>query len=556
MNTKITLSLIMFLMPLFFCQAQNIEVRTPKESTVNGAIYSEFGSDNSVIKATDLDSICKKYSLDCSKLKILRSASNTYNCISYALNITEGGPICWIHDDDPTKSYLHDNKGGDGSYQLAVGTADAEKILYCIIDNNGDISAIPHAAIKSTDPAHGGKYISKWGYGGPLVLHDPLNVPYEYTDLIYLKKSPNLIFGYYRVCDGGNSFLFKNTVSGTVTWTLTGGGPFSFSPTSSLTQTTTSAASPPYDHRITVYRRGSGTGNGTLKATDNAFSNITHSISIEPCTPSFSIEGNNHDPICNIVGRTFILKEVINSFNKDYSCSADWEIIGAGFVFEENKNTNVHSVTVKTLWDHGYTATLRAKAGNTTLAEISIYACGDPFPTYPFITCDDDVVCCDAESPFWLNNAPSNTDIYWTVSDTTIFTFNKQQWNQHNGTIYVIRKGVGTGSNPIYLSARANSIDGTEIASIIIYPCAAPTHNLVSQTLSTTQTITHHCTHFNLQDVTITGASTITLQAEGNIYLKNVTVTGNSRLILQAAGEVFIEEGFDVHPGSGYKIIY
>lgn len=437
----------------------------------------------------------------------------------------EGGPICQLTDKPQIQKYFPVNLGGDGSYQLANGAADAEKVIYCNKDFYGNISTIEHSAVKSTDPLHGGKYISKWGMEGPLVLHDLLDLPNDYkgTDIMYFKKSSDLIFGYYRVCDGGNSFTFNCSGSGNVTWTLPVSGAFSFDKSSQVTTKTTSpVTSPPatatYNHQITVYRR-SGTGNGTLKATNVNNNNITHTINIESCTPSFSIEGNHQDPICTTIGRNFILKEVINNFNNDYSCSASWEINGTGFVLA-NSYTGNHHVSVKATSAGGQQATLIAKdAIGNILATKSIIACSPP-PPPPAIYPSN--LGCIVSQTFTLTNIPPLSYVSWSL--------------------------LAPGGEFVLLNYPGNSVTVAINSWAYFGSYATLTASYQGVTYSVSL---NACEDVYFFTGIVNSNTTITKSAP--VFLQNLTVTNNAKLTIQAPS-VYIEGEIDVQQGSEFEI--
>jgi hypothetical protein len=123
--------------------------------------------------------------------ELLDVATNTYNCHSYAWNMVEGGPVCWLEFNWNQNNYWH-----DGSYVATDMENDADKIYYAAY-HYGD-----HSAVKSL--THPGKYESKWG-SGPLVRHDPGYGPEEY----YI-GAPN----YYRKCTTNsltNTMVTTNT---------------------------------------------------------------------------------------------------------------------------------------------------------------------------------------------------------------------------------------------------------------------------------------------------------------------------------------------------------
>lgn len=83
MNTKISLSLILFLVPLFFCQAQNVALRTPKGNAVLAPVYSEYTNDDYTLQMRLIETSQHP------NVIVLREASHAYNCHSYAWNITK-----------------------------------------------------------------------------------------------------------------------------------------------------------------------------------------------------------------------------------------------------------------------------------------------------------------------------------------------------------------------------------------------------------------------------------------------------------------------------------
>ena len=96
--------------------------------------------------------------------------TKTYNCHSYAWNMTEGGLTCWLEQGAGLHRYWLDL-----SY---VETTEAENFFYY----NGD-----HSAVVSI--THPGKYESKWG-PSLLMRHTPGYVPTHYDTLYrkYYKK--------------------------------------------------------------------------------------------------------------------------------------------------------------------------------------------------------------------------------------------------------------------------------------------------------------------------------------------------------------------------------
>ena len=134
---------------------------------------------------------------------LLASSTSTYNCHSYAWNMSEMGVTCWINgsnisqpDLDGTVSANDDNISSywyDGLYSMTIDSK-ALKIYYY----RGD-----HSAIQSTVS---GKYESKWGKG-PLMRHSPKNCPsiYHSNYRSYFKKVNPII-----VCSAGVREIYVN----------------------------------------------------------------------------------------------------------------------------------------------------------------------------------------------------------------------------------------------------------------------------------------------------------------------------------------------------------
>lgn len=76
---------------------------------------------------------------------ILSEATTAYNCHSYAWNVSEGGPYCWMYGSSSDDLHLY---WDDGSY-VECPLSEAEKIYYY----DGDHSGV----------YQGGLCISKWG---------------------------------------------------------------------------------------------------------------------------------------------------------------------------------------------------------------------------------------------------------------------------------------------------------------------------------------------------------------------------------------------------------
>ena len=139
-----------------------ITVYTLYGTPVEGLIRSELSPNE--ISLTD-----SYYQNTFPNAVFLSSSSTTYNCHSYAWNMTDGGQTCWINhnlSNNPTlnsnlKKYWSDPIG----YKETTET-NAMKIHYY----NSD-----HSAIKSSVS---GMYESKWG-SAPLMRHAPTYGPYS-----------------------------------------------------------------------------------------------------------------------------------------------------------------------------------------------------------------------------------------------------------------------------------------------------------------------------------------------------------------------------------------
>ena len=139
---------VFFLSLVSWCNAQTY-LYTPNGSQVYAYLLPEMSP-------ADIAYCNADCALQFPNAVILANASATYNCHSYAWNLTEGGTtICWL-DQFPDLHLYWD----DGSYEQTT-EANAVKIFYY----DGD-----HSAVKST--THVGKYESKWG-SYPLVRHSP-----------------------------------------------------------------------------------------------------------------------------------------------------------------------------------------------------------------------------------------------------------------------------------------------------------------------------------------------------------------------------------------------
>ena len=147
---------VFFLSLVSLCNAQTVYLYTPKGSQV-------YAYKNPEMSSSDIAYYTAQYVSLYPNAELLANASATYNCHSYAWNLTAGDTtICWLNQSPDLHLYWD-----DGSYEQTT-EANAVKVFYY----NGD-----HSAVKST--THAGKYESKWG-SVPLMRHSP-----EYGPAIY-----------------------------------------------------------------------------------------------------------------------------------------------------------------------------------------------------------------------------------------------------------------------------------------------------------------------------------------------------------------------------------
>jgi len=139
MKSKFIIILLFF---VNLCNAQTVYLYTPNGSQVHAFLSPEMSSSEIAYYTAD-------YKLRYPNADVLANASATYNCHSYAWNMTAGGTtICWL-DQSPDLHLYWD----DGSYEQTT-EANAVKIFY--YEYNSD-----HSAVKSI--THAGKYESKGG---------------------------------------------------------------------------------------------------------------------------------------------------------------------------------------------------------------------------------------------------------------------------------------------------------------------------------------------------------------------------------------------------------
>lgn len=122
----------------------------------------------------------------------LGTATQTYNCHSYAWNMSDGGLVCWINasTSETEQNNLNLMTYWSNDYYVSTTESNALKIFYPKSD---------HSAIKSSVA---GMYESKWGKG-PLMRHAPEYGPYEnMDDRLYFSVRTGTIGGALECSNG------------------------------------------------------------------------------------------------------------------------------------------------------------------------------------------------------------------------------------------------------------------------------------------------------------------------------------------------------------------
>jgi hypothetical protein len=161
-NTYIVLIICIFFALPEILRSQTIDLFTPNGTVVKGIYLAEFSQ-------SEIDSRTQTIAAAYPNATVLANASQTYNCHSYAFNLSEGGSnVVWVNRIKDDGSANLTNYWTDGSYIEVCNDNIGDKIHYY----SGD-----HTAIKS--PTVSGKYESKWG-PGPRMRHAPDYGPPDY----------------------------------------------------------------------------------------------------------------------------------------------------------------------------------------------------------------------------------------------------------------------------------------------------------------------------------------------------------------------------------------
>jgi len=187
MENRILFLLFFSVFTFFLCNSQEIILYTPNGTQIYAIQHDE-------LDPSDIAFIHERIAEDYPNATILSDASYTYNCHSYAWNMKEGGPICWINGcmDEICSIINIQHYWLDGSYKETI-TSD-KKIIYYYL---GDHSAIPSST-------HQGMYESKWGVA-PLMRHAP-----EYGPTSY-----NMQFRHYYKNTDCNTYISYQTYDST-----------------------------------------------------------------------------------------------------------------------------------------------------------------------------------------------------------------------------------------------------------------------------------------------------------------------------------------------------
>lgn len=138
-------------------------------------IYTYFGQalgvqSYSELSSTEIYNITTYFANLYPQAEVIRPASNTYNCHSYAWYDQSTSNHYWLNSLAPNNELQLQRFWTDDYFYLTT-EANAEKVFY----SSGDHSAIPLSTTW---------YISKWG-AGPLMEHAPDDCPYISTNRHY-----------------------------------------------------------------------------------------------------------------------------------------------------------------------------------------------------------------------------------------------------------------------------------------------------------------------------------------------------------------------------------
>ncbi len=189
--------LLMLLVDIGFCYADSITT-----------IYTRGGKPIEVIIRDEMSqediqfynaAICQEFS----EATFLASSSRTYNCHSYAWNLTDGGTVvCWINDSVKNQQNIkvpNLSKYWTNDYYEETTSNNASRIHYYLSNHS--------AVVSQTVP---GMYESKWGKG-PVMRHAPGYGPYDYMNYrkYYAHIVPTPIYGILQ-CSNISNYIGVN----------------------------------------------------------------------------------------------------------------------------------------------------------------------------------------------------------------------------------------------------------------------------------------------------------------------------------------------------------
>lgn len=180
----------------------NTTVNTPKGSTINTAL-TWYGADLSI---AEIERVNNCYQECYPSIEIVGDPTPRYNCHAYAWHLMQGeSNYVWINNTGGSNSLSR--YWSDGSF------IEAMQSNYTHIVYSGDHSALKY---------NSSKYISKWG-AGPLVIHDPNDVPPAYhaeNAKLFFRRS--FFVSGSRYIDGSSQYSVEGLTSGCVVrWDLT-----------------------------------------------------------------------------------------------------------------------------------------------------------------------------------------------------------------------------------------------------------------------------------------------------------------------------------------------
>lgn len=203
---KKTYLLLLGLLVFTICNAQYVTLYTPNGSPIETFVRDELSNEN-------INRITEEYRTAFSDAEVLAPASNTYNCHSYAWNLSAGGTqYVWMNQSKDNSQPNIQQYWSDESY-IETTEVNAEKIFYY----SGD-----HSAIKASS-SYPGKYQSKWG-SAPLMRHNPTDVPSLYSANYRKYYASSIsqvnISGTDLICTSNSTFSLNNLPPNTsVLWT-------------------------------------------------------------------------------------------------------------------------------------------------------------------------------------------------------------------------------------------------------------------------------------------------------------------------------------------------